>query len=237
MKNVLCLKRLVGAFVLVSCALMTISAEAQTVARAIPVERAVPFGTTTGKLMLLGDHLVYVDDQKVDLSFAVVRSDMTDVITEGSNITLQFRHPLQDSSGTSSRAIFRAIVPTDTSPIKSWFGMGPSVVSTSGAASVNTPVPAAVETFVARHDHFRGSCRGRLIVSSSQLSYESVNNVSHSRRWEYRSIKEITQKNPYELEVKPFAGGSYKFFIDGQGISPELFKTLVDRVTAARTGQ
>lgn len=225
---------------IVACALVAFTAAAQsgsTVARSVPVERAIPFGTTTGKLLLLGNHIVYVDDQKVDSSFAATKSELSGITSDGANITVQFRDPIQDGSGSSSRAVFRAIVPTDAASVTSWYGTGAPAASSAAGGTSSTPAmttATTTETFEARHDHFRGSCKGRLIVSPTQLSYESVDDVGHSRRWEYSSIQEIKQKNPYELEVKPFTGGTYKLYIDGSGMLPATFKTLVDRVTAAR---
>lgn len=221
-------------------ALAAFSAMAQpasTTARAVPVERAIPFGATTGKLLLLGNHIVYVDDQKIDSSFAATKAELVNVTSDGANITVQFREPIQDASGSSSRAVFRAVVPTDAGAVTSWYGSGAPVSASTAlgsSAPATTIATVATETFEARHDHFRGSCKGRLIISPTQLSYESVDEVGHSRRWEYSSIQEIKQKNPYELEIKPFTGGSYKLYIDGSGMLPATFKTLVDRVTAAR---
>jgi hypothetical protein len=88
----------------------------------------------------------------------------------------------------------------------------------------------------ARHDNTFGNCHGRLIVSPEQLSYESVTEVDHSRRWEYRGIREISLPNPYELEVKPASGGTYKLFLEGSGMDPAVFRSIVDRVTAGRSG-
>jgi len=69
------------------------------------------------------------------------------------------------------------------------------------------------------------------------VSFESVDAADHSRRWEYRSIKEIRNPNPYELEITPFSGGSYKLLLDGSSIDPAVFKQIVDRVAAARAGR
>ncbi|BDC52653.1 hypothetical protein F183_A49680 [Bryobacterales bacterium F-183] len=234
------MKNLTVAGVPLICALAAMSVFAQSsgpIARAVPVERAIPFGTTTGKLLLLGNHIVYVDDTKVESSFAATKGELSNVTTEGANITVQFRDPMPDGSGTSTRAVFRAVVPTDAAAITSWYGSGAPVSAPAPAPTGVPATQAATETFEARHDHFRGTCKGRLIISANQLSYESVDEVGHSRRWEYSSIQEIKQKNPYELEVKPFTGGTYKLFIDGSGMLPATFKTLVDRVTAARAGR
>ena len=102
------------------------------------------------------------------------------------------------------------------------------------------PAPAApaaaaeTATYPARHNHRIGDCKGRLIITPDMVSYESIESVSHSRRWEYKEIKEANLHNPYQLELKPFSGPAYKFFFDAPGMDPAAYKTLVDRVVAAR---
>lgn len=217
-------------------ALAPISAPAQSQSApsgsVITVERAVPFGTTPGKLLLLGNYLVFVEDQQPAASFVVPRANMEDLAAEGATITIRVREPLPGPSGPVSRFIFRAAQPTDTAVATGWYAKAGSALPATPGTSAST---AGTESYTARHDHLRGSCKGRLFVSPTQLNYESVDDLGHSRRWEYKSIKEIAQKNPYELEVKPFVGGGYKVFLDGSGMSPAAFKTLVDRVTSARS--
>jgi hypothetical protein len=204
----------------------------------VPVEQSIPFGTVSGRLLLLGNYLVFVDDQQPDSSLVIPRVDIENLTSESGAITVQVREPVRDRSGEVRRLSFRVTPPADGSGVASWYarrGSG-APVSASGSASRVAPVaaPADTESFPARHDHRLGSCRGRLIVTPAQLSYESTDDVSHSRRWEYKSVKEIAAPNPYELEIKPFSGGTYKFLLEGSGMSPTQYKTLVDRVTAAR---
>ena len=201
----------------------------------ITVQRAVPFGTASGRLLLLGTYLVFVDDQQPASSLVVPRSDMENLTTDNDSITVQVRVPIRDESGAGNRLIFRVAQAADTSAVTAWYtkagsqtGGGPVSAGTSAADN---------DSYAVQHDHLRGSCKGRLIVTPAQLSFESVDKVDHSRRWEYTAIKEISLPNPYELEVKPFAGGSYKFKLDGSGMTPAAFRVLVDRVTSARSGK
>ncbi len=61
--------------------------------------------------------------------------------------------------------------------------------------------------------------------------------MASSRRWQLKDIKEIKLKNPYEIEIDPFIGGKYTLRLDGKGMDNSEFKTIVDRVTAARVAR
>jgi hypothetical protein len=54
---------------------------------------------------------------------------------------------------------------------------------------------------------------------------------------EYQAIKETKLSNPYELEIKPFTGDSYKFHFDGVGMDASAYREWVDRVTSARASR
>lgn len=214
--------------------LVTLPVVAQSVAstNVINVEHSVPFGTVTGKLLLLGNNLVFLDEQQMGSSFVVPKSIIDNLSAEGQIVTVQSREPIRGRSGDATRLSFRVLAGSDPASVTSWYGSGmpASRSSSSGAPEASGP------SYQARHDHRVGSCRGRLIVTPNQLVYESVENVGHSRRWEYGSIKELKNSNPYKLEVKPSAGGDYEFVLEGTGMDPAGYKNLVDRVTAARAG-
>jgi len=217
---------------------MTVTLAAQQSAppgSVVAVQRAVPFGTTPGKLLLLGSYLVFVDDQQPESSFVITRADMENVTTESDTITVKTREPFRDRSGTSDRVVFRANQPGDAALVTNWYSVAKSQPAPAAARASNASTED--ESYQARHDHLRGACKGKLIVTATQLNFESIDQVDHSRRWEYKAIKEIALPNPYELEVKPFVGGSYKFHLDGSGMAPAAYRALVDRVTGARSGQ
>ena len=92
-----------------------------------------------------------------------------------------------------------------------------------------------VATYQVEHGHRPfGSCSGRLILTNSTVAYESIDNISHSRQWELRDIKELKLDNPYQLEIKPFAGNDYRFQLLGKGMDSQEYKDLVERITTAR---
>lgn len=234
-----------------ACITTALLAQAPGANRAIAVEHAVPFGTVTGKILLLGNSLVFYDDQQPESSFVVPRGAIESLTAEGPMITLQSRELVKSRSGDVRRLSFRVPPGGDPAPVTGWFT---ATVATTGApaGSSGMPGPAAAtgaamsspakpgdaaNSYQVIHDKRIGSSTGRLLVSEEMLSYESISDVKASRRWEYRSIKEIRHPNPYELEVKPFEGDAYKFKLEGSGMDPAAYKKLVDRVTAARTGK
>jgi hypothetical protein len=208
---------------------------------ALGVELSVPFGTIAGRLLVLGEYLVFVDDQQPESSVVVPKEVIENLTSEGQNITILTREPVRNRSGGVRRLSFRAAPGSDPGIVTGWYGTGVARASSAApVTSVSTSSTARTsqmtETYQARHNHRIGSCRGRLIVAPDQLSFESIDSVSHSRRWEFKSIKEIKNPNPYELELRPFAGSTYKLMLDGTGMDPAEFKQIADRVTSARSG-
>lgn len=210
--------------------------EAQSAAtgRVVAVDHSVPFGTVPGKLLLLGNYLVFVDEQQPSASFVVAKSAIQSLNADGSAITVQTNEAIRNRSGEVRRLSFRAVSDADLPVVTSWYGGG--MASTSSAAPAVIPA-SGTTTYQARHNHRFGGCDGRLIVGPDQVSYESVSSVSHSRRWEYQAIKETKLSNPYDLELKPFTGATYGFHFEGTGMEPAAYRDLVDRITSARTNR
>jgi hypothetical protein len=119
----------------------------------------------------------------------------------------------------------------DPTSVVNWYHAGPQTADRTETTGQST------QSFEATHDHLLGSCHGRLVVSPTQLAYESVDNADHSRRWTYASIRELTQDNPYEIRIKPYSGDEYKLKLGGSGMDPGTFSKLVDLVTKARAAE
>lgn len=227
------------------CLLLALAAPASTqtaaTGSALAVEHAVPFGTVTGKLLLLGQYLVFVDDQQPDASFVVPKNIIESLSADSAAITIQTREDIRNRSGEVKRLSFRALPGSDLAPLTSWYGSGQTgaatVAAPAAAASTGATLAPGTTSYEAIHNHRIGGCKGRVIVSAEQISYESVDSVSHSRRWEFKAIKELKQNNPYHLEISPFSGSGYTFRLSGTGMDPASFRELVDKVTAARSAQ
>ena len=224
---------------LLTCLAMSLCAQTPTPNKAIVVEHAVPFGTVTGKLLMLGNSLVFYDDQQPESSLVIARSAVQSLTVEGPTITVQTRDTVRSRSGEIRQLSFRVSAGGDAAPATTWFSatapgadtpaLAPKSSTAKAAAKANEPTSYQVV-----QDKRIGSTEGRLLVGEDMVSYESISDVKASRRWEYRSLKEIRLPNPYQLEVRPFEGDAYKFKLEGSGMDPAAFKQLVDRVTAAR---
>ncbi len=196
------------------------------------------FGSVPGRVLLAGDQLVFASDTKPNSSFTVARQDIQSVTNDGDVVTIQLRMPIRDASGERMRVTLRVMNQAATASISGWFNRAAS------AASATQPVPASDNTrpadsatdriYQAHHKKVFGGSKGRLLLTNSGLAYESIDDVSDSRRWQFQDIKELKLHNPYELEVDPFNGDKYTFGIDGQGFSSADYQQLVDRVTKAR---
>lgn len=216
---------------------------AQTGGNAYQAELSVPFGTAQGKLLLLGDYLVFVDDLQLPDSFVISR-DVIERVSGGSQmVTIETKRPVRDRSGERVRFSFRLTPGVDPVLVTRWF-QGRSVAGAGTTAQAPTPMPAGEKPVAAgemvykvQHDHRLGSCQGRLAVSQDRIVYESIDNLGHSRNWLLKDIKELSLDNPYTLNIDPFSGAKYKIHFQGQGMEPEVYRSLVDRVTAARSGR
>jgi hypothetical protein len=219
------------------------AAVAQSTVHVAAGELSVPFGAVSGRLITVGDYLVFVDDDRPELSFALSRADVQELTVNNRVAAIQAVRPIRDRSGERTQLNIRLEGDNEARALTSWFGSANRRVAESSSSS-NSPDTVSNSTstarnsnmiYEARHDHrLVRSCRGRLIITEKSLSYESIDNLSDSRQWQYTDIKELTLSNPYEIHIVPFDGGEYKLGLQGTGMDKAAFKALVDRVTAAR---
>jgi hypothetical protein len=209
---------------------------AQTKVEVKKAELSVPFGTVNGTAVLVGDYLVFIDEQQVQSSFAIARSEIQKITSEGREVNIETRQPIRDRSGERSQFTVR-LSEGDLATLMNWSRMTPTPTTrTVAAASVPAAVRSAEQmSYPAEFTQFLGrNSRGRLMVTADMVVYESIDNVQSSRRWQFKDIKEIKLKNPYEIEIEPFVGDRYNLKLEGKGMDTGDFKTIVDRITAAR---
>lgn len=201
----------------------------------VPVEIAVPFGTVAGKLVLHDGYAVFLDEEKPESSFAVARADMTGFATEAGMLNALFNKNFRDRAGEKNRLSLRAVRPEESEILQRWFSAppaNPAVSSGSGARNGETAMEFKLE--VQQKRRFGRTQKGRLMLAGSQLIFESIDDPSSSRRWEFKEIKSLENKNPYELRVEPFTGEDYRFEFVGTPMEAAQYKSLVDKVTSAR---
>ncbi|PYV86488.1 MAG: hypothetical protein DMG05_19525 [Acidobacteria bacterium] len=94
---------------------------AQTTASMQQADLAIPFGTVSGKIIVAGEHLVFVDEEKPELSFVIAKNEVENFSIQDRTASLELSRPIQDRSGERSRLNFR-LANGDTTALKRWFG-------------------------------------------------------------------------------------------------------------------
>lgn len=218
---------------------------AQTPMKVHRAELSIPFGVTSGHILLVGDYLIFVDAEKPDASFAIAKSDIRHMIAEGGVITLETRQPVRDRTGERSTLSFR-LQEVEVGSVMNWSSAPASPLPTPVAGqrpTAETPAmtpsptttPAHTLNYEAKHKHtLFGSCSGTITITNERITYESTDNIGHSRQWRMADIREVKQNGPYFFEVEPFIGSRYRFEIGGQGMDIQDFKMVVLHITAAR---
>lgn len=226
--------RLLATGVLLAALLVPITALGQSAAagQVLGVQYSVPFGVVSGKLMLLGNYLVFLDEGQPESSFVVMRSQIAALTVDGHVVNVDTTGPIRDRDGDRTQFSFRLNEGADSGLVVTWRARGGEIATQVATGMVGD----AERVYTAKHDHRIGSCRGQLIIRDGIIAYDSLSDIDHSRRWELIDIKELKQKNPYQLTLEGFRGGTYNLELQGRGMDPAEFKILVDRITTARTG-
>lgn len=207
-------------------------------------EMSIPFGVVTGRLVTVGQYLLFIDEEKPELSFAITRNGIRNLSVVAEILTVETLKPVRDRSGEKTALSFRLSKPLDAQLFVDWFKTTAEAAAPPAekeadkkeAAKKETVVPT--KTYQARHNHFpTGGCSGRLIIEPNRVVFESIGEINHSRQWDLKDIKELKRNNPYSIKIVPFLGNEYNLELQGQGMDSDEFKDLVDRVTAARIKQ
>lgn len=212
---------------------LSLLAVAQTATVARRAELAVPFGTATGKLVLVGDYLTFVDDERPDASFTIARSDLKNFKAEGDQVTVETQRAVRDRSGERTNFAFRVLEGSSDS-FAVWAAAKDKPAVTATAAEGES------WTFNAKHSHSvarvpSGSCTGKLIITRDRVVYESLEDREHTRQWPLIDIKKVKRGNPYKFEVEPFNRDKYTLELEGSGMDISVFKKLQNWIVQART--
>ncbi len=193
------------------------------------VQLAVPFGVESGQLVVSGDNLMFIDSTHAENSFTVNRSQIQNGKIQNDGLSLELAQPVSIASNQQSTLNFRFDNAAGAQDILHW-------VQAAQPGSIRTDESGQPGTlsYQVAHDHFIGNDRGRLMITPTQVVYESVTHVNSSRQWNMSDIKEVKRVGPYKLKIKPFTGDEYNFALLGQGMSEDDYKTFVNRVTGAR---
>lgn len=195
-------------------------------------ELAIPFGSIDGRWILVGDYLIFLGQDGQRNFFAVTKNQIQEAQVREQTVVILLLRPVFVQSEAKVQLTLRMDSSDRAKTLTEWARMPVSVPSPVSRADVQEEV---VTSYQVEHSHRPfGSCSGRLILTNTTVAYESIDNISHSRQWELRDIKELERGNPYQLEIKPFAGNDYKFQLLGKGMDSREYKDFVERITKAR---
>jgi hypothetical protein len=190
-----------------------------------------------GRVALLSDSLVFIDDEMPASSFVVMRSNIQGLTADADAVTIQLSKEVKDRAGSTTRVILRLSAAPEAVAMQRWFASQPAVAA-AAPASAAAAAESKVMTFGAqRQKRLRGKTDGKLIIDEQRIMFESVEKAEDSQRWELKDIKELKHKNAYELEIKPFVGDTYVLTITGSGMDNSQFREIADRVTRSRTSR
>ena len=189
------------------------------------VQLAGPSGSIAGKVVGLGDHLIFIDDDNPDKSFFIPRGEIRTATNEAGTIRVERSRPVTDRFGSRSNLEIRMIDPAAVGVLTKWIG-----VPVERARTVTT------YSLDVRHDHKgQGGCNGRLIADENRLRFESVTEAAHSRSWDYNALSRFeAEKDNALLKVAPTSGEEYHFNIVNGSTAGEMHRLVADKIIAAR---
>jgi hypothetical protein len=236
---------LVHLMILALALTLGVASNAQTPVKVQKAELSIPFGVVKGKLIAVGETLVFLDEETPDASFAMDKATIRNLTEQDGVITIDTSKPIKDRSGERTRFALR-LTEGNGAMLAAWYKdatTGTSAAKTEPTmirtAAATAPAPAeatGTKVYQARQKRFPvGSTDGKLVISETEIAFESLNDIKRSQRWSYRDIKEIKQSSSYLIEITPFRGDKYKLELQGEGMSSAQFKALEDRIAAART--
>lgn len=216
--------------------LFTFTTFAQSGVDVMKAELASDFSKIEGKVILTNHELVFVDDSRVENSFAIEKDNFADITGEDSILTIVTSRPVLVGTSEKTRFVFRLHDRNAGDFSQNLRFKSSSVNTVKASADVTPSNTATAGVYEVKHGHrLYGSCSGRLIVGADRISYESSDERDHSRQWLLTDIKKLSRKGPYEISIKPFKGSGFTLEVLGSGIDIVDFKALEDKVALAKT--
>ena len=78
-----------------------------------------------------------------------------------------------------------------------------------------------------------GDQEGKLVLTDTELAFESLTDSKHSRRWNYADIRELTRKKK-NLRVRPLHGETYDFQFKKKEERDRIYDLITAKILAAK---
>ena len=182
-------------------------------------------GTINGKVIGVGDHLVFVDDDQPEKSFLIPRGDIRTARNQNNTIVVEMARPVTDRFGTRSNLEIRLVDPATGAVLSKYLGVPVERGRTETTYSLDV-----------KHDHKgQGHCEGKLIADDTRVRFESVGQASHSQNWTYGELERfVTERDNAILRVDPVQGETYDFNVANGATAGAMHKLVSAKIVAAR---
>jgi len=208
--------------------------KAQSSVDACEIELSEPFSVVKGKVVRVGNTLVFVDDD-LGRSVTVDRSNIKRFSPQKDVSSIDLYRPVIYRERDRLHFEFRVVTPSaNCEAIRQWLRNG---TSTPGGGGRRTP-PRKPQAPVTKYPvvHIRDMARdfsGTLIVSEKTIEFECSQDSGRSRRWALKDVRKVEQRTPYLLMVFPCATDKYTFEFPAKGMDPTVFRPLRNRISQA----
>jgi hypothetical protein len=196
-------------------------------------------GAVHGKVIMMDDRLVFTDNRDPNMSVSIPRSDITRARMEGGRLTIDVTKPYS-SPFAENQSTLVLLMPDEPSAGRVITWMGVPVAGYSGEAARSTPqeLPGSTDRNVneVAFDVKNGDQQGKLIFHHDDLSFESLTDAKHSRRWAFSEIRELNRKGN-EIKIEPYHGDKYEFQFRDPAMRDTVYNMLSDRIVQAREGR
>ncbi len=93
---------------------------ADTLVRIPKAELSIPFGAVKGEILLADGYLVFIDEEKPELSFVIPRGILQTLSSKDDVMTFELNRSIRDRSGERASLVFRLTDKTDIAAINQW---------------------------------------------------------------------------------------------------------------------
>jgi hypothetical protein len=193
-----------------------------------PAQIMTPYGSEMGKVVTIGNQMVFVDDANPANSFALTRGEITNLNINNGMMTMSLAQPFTSPFSSGPTMMVR-LLDANAGDLLSWMGAPNGTVGEASRVIVDQP---NLYEYTVRHD----DDEGRLIIGPVDVRFESFNHPKHSRAWTYNSIKKLSSDaDDHELKLEPYSSDTYKFKVLGSKVLTEdVYAMVRERIAAAR---
>jgi hypothetical protein len=75
---------------------------AETTVQVRNADLSVPFGSVSGRIVTVGDYLVFIDEERPEMSFAAARTDIQNITAQDDTVVIESKSNPLPETGTAS---------------------------------------------------------------------------------------------------------------------------------------